>query len=109
MEESNMYEIIANPEDYQIDDLIEGTGNTPINFSGEERKKWAAEIDAFSHKLVQFTEKSRELSGLFKGNASITATPASLKTLKILLFTINDSLNTALEISKKLEADIIPK
>lgn len=104
-----MYEIIANPEEYQIDDLIEGTGNTPINFSGEERKKWAAEIDAFSHKLIQLTEKSRELSGLFKGSASITATPASLKTLKIQLFTINDSLNKALEISKKLEADIVPK
>ena len=104
-----MYEIIANPEDYQIDDLIKGTGNAPISFSGEERKKWAVEIDAFSKKLIQLTEKARELSGLFKGDASITTTPASLKTLKIQLFTINDSLNKALEISKKLEADIIPK
>lgn len=104
-----MYEIIATPEEYQIDDLIQGTGNAPISFSGKERKKWAAEIDAFSQKLVQFTEKSQELSGLFKGDASITATPASLKTLKIQLFIINDSLNTALEISKKLEADIVPK
>ena len=104
-----MYEIIANPEDYQIDDLIEGTGNAPINFTGKERKDWAAEVDAFGHKLVQFTEKAQELSKLFKGNASITATPASLKTLKIQLFAINDGLNKALEISKKLEADIVPK
>ena len=104
-----MYEIIANPEDYQIDDLIKGTGNAPINFSGEERKKWAAEIDAFSNKLVNFTEKAQELAKVFKGSEPITTTPASIKTIKIQLFTINDALNKALEISKKLEGDIIPK
>lgn len=108
-EESTMYEIIANPEDYQIDDLIKGTGNAPISFSGEERKQWAVEIDAFSHKLVQFSERSQELAKVFKGTESITTTPSSLKTLKIQLFKINEALNKALEISKKLESDIIPK
>ncbi len=104
-----MYEIIANPEDYQIDDLIKGTGNAPISFSGEERKKWAVEIDAFSHKLVQFSERSQELAKVFNGTESITTTPASLKTLKIQLFKINEALNKAIEISKKLESDIVPK
>jgi len=104
-----MYEIIANPEDYKIDDLIAGTGNTQIQFSGEERKKWADEINAFSEKLIHFTEKAQELAKVFRGSDPITTTPASLKTLKIQLFIINDSLNTALEIAKKLEADIVPK
>ena len=104
-----MYEIIANPEDYQIDDLIKGTGHARIDFSVEERAKWANEIDTFTNKLVRFTEKSQELAKVLRGADAITTTPASLKTLKIQLFTINDALNKALEISKKLEADIVPK
>lgn len=104
-----MYEIIAHPEDYQIDDLIKGTGHARIEFSVEERQKWANEIDTFTSKLVGFTEKAQELAKVLRGSDAITTTPASLKTLKIQLFTINDALNTALEISKKLEADIIPK
>jgi hypothetical protein len=104
-----MYEIIANPEDYQIDDLIKGTGHAQIEFSLQERTKWADQIDGFTGKLVGFTEKAQELAKLLRNADAITTTPASLKTLKIQLFTINDALNTALEISKKLEADIIPK
>ena len=104
-----MYEVIANPEDYKLDDLIEGTGNTQIEFSEDERKKWAAEVDTFNDKLVQFSEKTHELSKVLSGSQKIIATPASLKTLKIQLFTINDALNTALDISKQLESDIIPK
>ncbi|MCP4118380.1 MAG: hypothetical protein GY737_23895 [Desulfobacteraceae bacterium] len=104
-----MYEIIANPEDYQIDDLIKGTGHAKIDFSGGERIKWANEIDTFTSKLVSFTEKAQELSKVLRGSDAIKTTPASLKTLKIQLFNINDALNTALEISKKLEADIVSK
>lgn len=104
-----MYEIIANPEDYQLDDLIKGTGNAQIEFSEEERKKWAAEIDGFSKKLLNFAEKAQELSKVLSSSEAITTTPASLKTLKIQLFTINDSLNSALEIAGRLEEDIVPK
>ncbi len=104
-----MYEIIADPEDYQLDDLIEGTGNARIEFSGEERTKWAAEVDEFSYKLVQFSEKSQELSKVLSGKEKIITTPASLKILKIQLFTINDALNNVLEIAKQLESDIVPK
>jgi hypothetical protein len=37
------------------------------------------------------------------------ATPASLKTFKVQLFKINHALNTALDLAKKLEADIVKK
>lgn len=104
-----MYEIIANPEDYKIDDLIKGTGNAEIEFNADERKKWAGEIDEFSSKLIAFAEKSKELSKVLWGTETIKTTPASLKTLKIQLFTINDALNNALEIAKRLESDIVPK
>ncbi|MGD9730807.1 MAG: DUF1248 domain-containing protein [Desulfamplus sp.] len=104
-----MYEIIANPEDYKLDELIKGTGNTKIEFSNEDRAKWANEVSGFSKKLIQFTEKSQELAKLLSSNEKITTTPASLKTLKIQLFTINDALNNALDIARKLESDIVPK
>ena len=104
-----MYEIIANPEDYQIDDLIKGTGNASMEFSEQERKKWAKEIDEFSARLLGFADKARELSQVLAGSDTITTTPASLKTLKIQLFVINDALNKALEIAGKLEHDIVPK
>jgi hypothetical protein len=104
-----MYEIIANPEDYKLDDLIKGTGNAKIEFSAEDRDKWANEVNEFSQKLIQFSEKSQELAKVLSSNETITTTPASLKTLKIQLFTINDALNSALEIANKLESDIIPK
>ncbi len=104
-----MYEIIANPENYKLDDLIEGTGNATIDFSGEERKKWAEEIKLFSKKLIKFAEKSQELAEVLSGPEKITTTPASLKTLKIQLFTINDALNSAMDIAEKLQSDIIAK
>ena len=104
-----MYEIIANPEDYQIDDLINGTGNAPMEFSQEERQKWATEINEFSRKLVDFSSKSKELASVLSSSSTITTTPASLKTLKIQLFTINDALNNAMEIAGKLESDIVSK
>ena len=104
-----MYEIIANPEDYQIDHLINGTGNANIEISKDERDKWAGEIVNFSEKLTDLAKKSKELATLLSGTEKISATPASLKTLKIQLFMINESLTTAIEISDKLESDIVKK
>ena len=104
-----MYEIIANPEDYQIDHLINGTGNANIEISQEERSKWAGEVINFSEKLMEFAKKAKQLADLLGSSEKIAATPASLKTLKIQLFMINDSLNSALEIADKLETDIVKK
>jgi len=104
-----MYEIIANPEDYQIDHLINGTGNANMEISKEERDKWAAEIVNFSERLTSFAQKSQALAKVLAGSDSISATPAALKTLKIQLFTINDALSSAMKIAEKLEADIIKK
>ncbi len=104
-----MYEIIANPEDYQIDHLINGTGNANIEIPEDDREKWSAEIETFSAKLIGFAEKSKVLAKVLASKEPISTTPASLKTLKIQLFLINDALNTALEIAGKLESDIIKK
>ncbi len=104
-----MFEIIADPEEYQIDHLINGTGNANIELSEDEREKWADEITGFSNKVTEFANKSKELARLFSGTEKISATPASLKTLKIQLFMINDSLNKAIGIAEKLESDIIKK
>ncbi|MBC8439636.1 MAG: hypothetical protein H8D87_08120 [Deltaproteobacteria bacterium] len=104
-----MYEIIANPEDYQIDHLINGTSNANIELSKEERDKWADEIVNFSEKLTSLAKKSRELAKLLSSKEKISASAASLKTLKIQLFMINDSLTTAIEIADKLESDIVKK
>ncbi len=104
-----MYEIIANPEDYQIDQLINGTNNANIELTKEERNKWAGEIVNFSEKLTEFAKKSKQLAVLLESDEKISATPASLKTLKIQLFAINDALNSALDIADKLESDIIQK
>jgi hypothetical protein len=46
---------------------------------------------------------------LLRSDEKIAATPASLKTLKIQLFAINDALNSALTIADRLESDIIHK
>ncbi|MCP3872512.1 MAG: hypothetical protein GY699_05060 [Desulfobacteraceae bacterium] len=104
-----MYEIIATPEEYQIDHLINGTGNANIEISKEERDNWAGEIINFSEKLTEFAKKSKRLGNLLSSNESISAAPASLKTFKIQLFMINDSLTKAIEIADKLESDIIKK
>ncbi len=104
-----MYEIIANPEDYQIDHLINGTGNANIDISKNERNKWAGEIVNFSEKLTEFAKRSKELGNLLASDEPISTTPASFKTLKIQLFMINDALSKAIEIADKLESDIIKK
>lgn len=104
-----MYEIIANPEDYQIDHLINGTDNADIELTRDERDKWANEIVNFSEKLTEFSKKSGELAKLLQSDEKISATQASLKTLKIQLFAINDALNSALTIADRLESDIVHK
>jgi hypothetical protein len=104
-----MYEIIANPEDYQIDHLINGTENANIELTRDERDKWANEIVNFSEKLTEFANKSEKLARLLQSDEKIAATPASLKTLKIQLFAINDALNSALTIADRLESDIVHK
>ncbi|MCF8044677.1 MAG: hypothetical protein K9J83_02360 [Desulfarculaceae bacterium] len=104
-----MYEIIANPEDYQIDHLVNGTGNASIEVDKEERKKWAKEIENFSQKLTRFAERSGKLAELLEGDRKIITTPASFKTLKIQLFAINEKLDNAIEIANRLESDIVEK
>lgn len=104
-----MYEIIANPEDYQIDHLINGTPNANIELTREERDNWASEIISFSERLTEFAKKADKMAGLLSSDHKISTTPASLKTLKIQFFTINDALNSALDIADKLEGDIVKK
>ena len=104
-----MYEIIANPKEYQIDHLINGTGNAQIQLSRDDREKWTGEIVQFTEKLTEFSKKSKDLAELFNSDTPITTTPASLKTLKIQLFTINDALNKAIDIAQKLESDFVKK
>lgn len=104
-----MYEIIANPEEYQIDHLINGIGNANIEISKEDRDNWAGEIANFSERISELAKKSMELANIFAGTEKISASPVSLKTLKIQLFTINDALATAIQIAEKLESDIVKK
>jgi hypothetical protein len=104
-----MYEIIANPEDYKIDHLVNGTDTGNIQIPTKDREDWAVEIKAFSDKIYTLAEKSKQLSEIFASDQKISSTPASLKTLKIQLFTINDRLKKAIEIAEKLELDIIQK
>jgi hypothetical protein len=59
--------------------------------------------------LTEFAKRSKSLATLLSSAETISATPASLKTLKIQLFMINDALTTAIEISDKLESDIVKK
>ena len=70
-----MYEIIANPEQYQIDHLINGTGNANVEISKEERDNWAGEIVNFSEKLTEFAKKSKALAKLLSSTEKISATP----------------------------------
>lgn len=102
-----MYQIIAKPEDYQIDHLLLGTGNVLFEISRSERNKWANEILIFSEKLIAFAKRVKELAIVLTGSEKISATPASLKTLKIQLFTINDAMNFAFKIADCLEKDIV--
>ena len=74
-----MYEIIANPEDYQIDHLINGTGNANIEISKEERDTWAGEIVNFSERLTEFAKRSKALASLLAGAETILCNPSFIK------------------------------
>ncbi|NDY72531.1 hypothetical protein DO021_13200 [Desulfobacter hydrogenophilus] len=102
-----MYEIIATPQEYQIDHLINGTDNANIELTREERDKWAKQIVQFSDRLSGFAQKANLFSSLLASEEKIAANPASLKTLKNQLFLINDALNSALGIADMMENDMI--
>lgn len=104
-----MYEIIANPENYQIGALKEGLGYNKIPFPDQERSAWAEEIGTFTERLDGLSNKAKKLQQLLMGEEEIVATPASLKTLKIQLFKINDALSTALDLADKVEKEIVKK
>ena len=104
-----MWEIIAEPHDYGIDALVEGMGNKNITFEAKERGKWAQEIGGFVDRIEGLADKSRQLQEIFQGQESIAATPASLKTMKVQLFKINEALNTALNLAGQIEDDIVRK
>ena len=104
-----MYEIIADPEDYSLDNLISGTGNSSSDLSNEERDKWAVEIFDFVERLNTFANKAKSLANLFSGSERIKTSPASMKTLKIQFFLINESLNRILAIVDQIESDIVKR
>ncbi len=104
-----MYEIIANPSDYNIEALVEGMGYNPVAFPDNERQKWAEEIGIFAENLSELAEKAKNLQNLFSSEETIMATPASLKTFKVQLFKINDAFKAVLDLAHKLESEIIEK
>ncbi len=104
-----MYEIIANPANYEIDALIEGMGYKKIVFPDEKRRKWAQEVGNFAVKMEGLAEKARDLEALLQSQEEIMATPASLKTFARQLFKINDALETALNLARKVEAEFVKK
>ncbi len=104
-----MWEIIADPEEYGIEVLREGMGSNRVLFPEDERKKWAEEIGAFASKLNGLAERATGLRGLLAGSEEIVATPASLKTLKVMLFKVNDAMNAALNLAGQIEGQIVKK
>ena len=104
-----MYEIIADPKDYGIEALEEGLENGAVDFNPEDRNRWAQEIEHFAGRLSGLSEKARHLRDIFLSDAAISATPASLKTLKVQMFTINDAVNRSLDLAERIEADIVRK
>jgi len=102
-----MYEIIANPADYEIEALIEGMGYKKIAFPDEKRRKWAREVGNFAVKMEGLAEKAKDLEKLLKSEEEIIATPASLKTFKKQLFKINEALETALALAHKVETEFV--
>ena len=104
-----MYEIIANPKDYEIEALVEGMGYKQIPFPQEERQKWAEEIGAFAQKLEGLADRAKFLQDLFTGKEAIMATPAALKNLKVQFFKINAAMTTALNLAGKIEGELIKK
>ncbi len=104
-----MWEIIADPKEYGIEVLEEGINNRQEAFENQERMMWAEEIGTFAIKMSSLAEKAKQLQQLLISKDQIVATPASLKTLKIQMFKINDAMTTTLELAQKIESEIIKK
>ena len=102
------FEIIADPKEYGIEKLVDGLNGNPIEFPSEVRARWALEVGAFASRLNDLSNKATSLQSWLAGEAAIKSTPASLKTLKIQLFKINDALDTSINMVNKLESDIVP-
>ena len=102
------YEIIADPKEYGIEKLVDGLNGNPIEFPPDERKQWAREVGAFAERLNELSGKATTLQSWLAGNEPIKSTPASLKTLKIQLFRINEALEESMNLVNKLECDIVP-
>jgi hypothetical protein len=54
-------------------------------------------------------ERATGLRNLLAGKEKIVATPASLKTLKVMLFKVNDAMNSALNLAGQIETQIVKK
>ena len=104
-----MWEIIADAKEYGIEVLEEGIVNGQKAFEDQDRTRWAEEIGTFAIKMSGLAEKAKQLQQLLISADQIVATPASLKTLKVQLFKINDAMTTALELAQKIESQIIKK
>ena len=104
-----MWEIIAEPGEYGIQVLEEGIGENQVAFEKQDRERWAEEIGSFAAKLGGLVEKAKSLQTVLIGEDQILATPASLKTLKVALFKINDAVSQALTMADIIESQIIKK
>ena len=104
-----MWEIIAEPGEYGIQVLEEGIGENQVAFEKQDRERWAEEIGSFASKLGGLVEKAKRLQKVLIGEDQILATPASLKTLKVALFKINDAVAQALTMADKIESQIVKK
>ncbi len=104
-----MWEIIADAKEYGIKVLEEGINNRQEAFEDQDRTRWAEEIGTFAIKMSSLAEKAKQLQQLLISEDKIVATPASLKTLKVQMFKINDAMTTTLELAQKIESEIIKK
>ncbi len=104
-----MWEIIADAKEYGIEVLEEGINNRQEAFEDQDRTRWAEEIGTFAIKMSGLAEKAKQLQQLLISEDQIVATPASLKTLKVQMFKINDAMTTTLELAQKIESEIIKK
>lgn len=95
--------------EHETREAAKAAGAQPITFPADERVKWAKEVGVFTEKLTGLTDKARELKTILESGAPIKATPASLKTLKVQLFTINDALEQSMAIAERLETEIVPR
>ena len=104
-----MWEIIADPKEYGVEILEEGINNHLLVFPDEDRKRWAEEIDTFAAKLGGLAERAKKLKLMLAGQEKIVATPSSLKTLKVMLFKINDAMTTAMDLADSIDSQIVKK